>query len=96
MDDAEVSKWFAQNALHNWNATVPEGTAVRYYPISGEDSFVETVTRSEAWMLGSGEPVVLIKGRTGGVSILHCRVQPGPREVAPTAEQVPESNEEET
>ena len=35
------------------------GTAFRYYPVAGRADFTETRTRSEAWTLGGGEPVVL-------------------------------------
>jgi hypothetical protein len=38
------------------------GTAFRYYPVAGCADFTETRTRSEAWTLGGGEPVVLIEG----------------------------------
>lgn len=55
----------------SFNQLFPVGTAVRYYPVAGRSEFIETQTRSECWSLGSGELVVLIKGRTGGVSIHH-------------------------
>lgn len=47
------------------------GTTFRYYPIAGDREFVETKTRSECWELGDGHPVVLIQGKSGGVSIFH-------------------------
>jgi hypothetical protein len=47
------------------------GTSFRYYSIAGSKEFIETKTRSECWELGDGHPVVLIEGRTGGVSIHH-------------------------
>lgn len=47
------------------------GTPFRYYPITGLKDFVETKTRSEAWELGDGHPVVLVEGKAGGVSIYH-------------------------
>lgn len=72
--DRDHVRWSFENAMHNWNATVRPGTKVRYYPIGCEDAHIETVTRSEAWMLGDGTPVVLVSGRTGGVAISHCRV----------------------
>lgn len=42
-----------------FNAECPVGTAVRYYPVAGRSDYTETKTRSEAWNLGSGEPVVM-------------------------------------
>lgn len=50
-----------------FNKHVPVGTPVRYYPIIGGAEFIETRTRSEAWNLGHGEPVVKVTGTTGGV-----------------------------
>ena len=50
-----------------WNQRFPVGTPVRYHPIIGDHEFVESTTRSEAWELGHGAPVVKIDGRTGGV-----------------------------
>ena len=55
----------AFNELH------PVGTAFRYYPVAGQTEYERTETRSMAWELGDGHPVVLIKGRSGGVSIFH-------------------------
>ncbi|MDR2220993.1 MAG: hypothetical protein LBE24_10530 [Methylobacillus sp.] len=49
-----------------WNARYPIGTLVRYYPIIGEDKCIKSKTRSEAWELGHGAPVVLIDGSAGG------------------------------
>jgi len=57
-----------------WNQRHPVGTPVRYYPIMGEPEHVDTVTRSEAWELGHGQPVVKISGRTGGVCLQHIEV----------------------
>lgn len=62
-----------------WNETYPAGTPVRYWPILPPVDGcppVETVTRSEAWELGDGSPVVLVKGRTGGVHLSHLDVAP--------------------
>jgi NTP pyrophosphatase (non-canonical NTP hydrolase) len=38
-----------------FNALVPVGSAVRYYPLAGEPQHRDTKTRSEAWELGHGE-----------------------------------------
>lgn len=62
-----------------WNASVPIGTKVRYWPILppiASAPSVETTTRSEAWELGSGHPVVKIAGKAGGVHLSHLEVLP--------------------
>jgi hypothetical protein len=60
-----------------WNAAYPVGTAVRYWPIwPPVDGLppVDTKTRSEAWTLGSGDVVVLIEGKSGGVHLSHIEI----------------------
>ena len=52
-----------------WNQRFPVGTPVRYHPIIGDKEFITSKTRSEAWELGHGAPVVKIEGRTGGVAL---------------------------
>ena len=37
----------------------------------------ETATRSRAWALGHGEPVVSLEGRTGGYALERVRVREG-------------------
>lgn len=54
-----------------FNSLHPVGTRFRYYSVAGSKDFVETKTRSECWELGDGHPVVLVDGRSGGVSIFH-------------------------
>ncbi|NIR30240.1 MAG: hypothetical protein GWN84_13205 [Gammaproteobacteria bacterium] len=60
----------------DFNARVPVGTPVRYWPVRGWGHFFDTVTRSAAWALGDGEPVVEVEGVAGGVSIEYVRVLP--------------------
>ncbi len=50
-----------------WNERYPVGTPVRYHSIIGDPEFVASKTRSEAWNLGHGAPVVKIEGIHGGV-----------------------------
>jgi hypothetical protein len=58
-----------------WNMKFPVGTKVIYYPVKDiQDGAFESKTRSEAWTLGHGEPVVKIEGKTGGVILSHLRV----------------------
>ena len=57
-----------------WNTLHSIGTKVKYYPVKKRSDYRETTTRSEAWELGDGTPVVLIKGQAGGVSLAHLEV----------------------
>jgi hypothetical protein len=66
-------------AAEDWNAVYPVGTKVRYWPILPPIPSVpplDTVTRSEAWMLGHGAAVVSIVGKTGGVLLSHLEILP--------------------
>ena len=56
-----------------FNRSYPVGSRFEYFPLKSDPTFVETKTRSHAWALGSGDVVVLIEGRTGGVSVEHLR-----------------------
>lgn len=53
----------------SWNRRYPSGTPVRYFPVRGQSEHFDTQTRSDAWELASGHPVVLIEGRTGGIAL---------------------------
>jgi hypothetical protein len=68
----QIEKGHARAA--EFNAMHAVGTAVRYYPIAGEGDFIETRTRSPAWTLGHGAPVVSIEGKAGGFSLDHIQV----------------------
>jgi hypothetical protein len=57
-----------------WNEKYPMGTPVLYYPVRGDDFHRTTETRSEAWTLGHGDPVVKIVGQTGGVALWALRI----------------------
>lgn len=50
-----------------WNAKYPPGTPVRYTNGLGVSRM--TATRSKAWNLGHGEPVVMIDGASGGYAL---------------------------
>lgn len=56
---------------NEWNQKYPIGTKVRYFPIREGQEFKDTKTRSEAWELGHGALVVMIEGKSGGVSLDH-------------------------
>jgi len=61
--------------VENWNQRYPVGTKVIYWPVAGGSEYEESETRSKAWALGDGHPVVLIKGRSGGVSLMHLKIK---------------------
>lgn len=50
-------------SAREWNERYPEGT-----PVTFKDALTsfETTTRSPAWELGHGAPVVSLTGKTGG------------------------------
>ena len=53
----------AQELCERWNKLHPVGSAVTVTKDDG--SKLETTTRSEAWRLRSGTPVVLVDGSIG-------------------------------
>lgn len=54
----------AARLVAEWNAACPVGTAVT---VTRDDGTVEhTRTRSEAWQLANGDPLVLVEGISGG------------------------------
>jgi hypothetical protein len=61
-----------------WNKKYPVGTKIRYYPIKGipeyDHQYRESKTRSIAWTLGSGHPIVKIEGLAGGVHLDHLEI----------------------
>lgn len=60
-----------------WNEKHPIGTVVNAAPGPlPEDggAVLRTKTRSVAWTLGSGEPVVAVKGYPGGIALSHIEV----------------------
>jgi len=65
-----------QRMADQWNSKHPIGTPVRYRPSLLIESVphVDTVTRSEAWVLGDGSAVVAIKGLSGGVHLSHLEM----------------------
>lgn len=49
-----------------WNRLYSKGTPVFVCLSTNKDQGFSTKTRSEAWELGDGTPVVLVEGRIGG------------------------------
>lgn len=82
-----------------WNDRYPVGTPVTAYPDIRPEYAVEraakwgttpsevltltTHTRTPAWELGHGEPVVSVVGYAGGISLEHIDLRATP---APTSE----------
>lgn len=54
-----------------WNAAYPPGTPVYAWPGVLTDEPLDTRTRSVAWELGSGHPVVMVDGHAGGIHLTH-------------------------
>jgi site-specific DNA-methyltransferase (adenine-specific) len=73
----EVGTADVTHTAASWNEAHPVGTDCRYWPVYPPVPLVppvETTTRSEAWELGDGSPVVLVVGKTGGVALSHLEV----------------------
>ena len=67
----ETMKRRGTAVVENFNRQFTPNTPCFYQPTRGVDKWYPTRTRSEAWILGSGEPVVQIDGTSGCVSIGH-------------------------
>jgi hypothetical protein len=52
------------------------GTHVLAWPGSRDSAPLVTRTRSEVWTLGSGDRVVMVEGRAGGIALTHIDVLP--------------------
>jgi hypothetical protein len=67
-----------------FNALYPVGTPVVAYPTCrpefdaamAAEARLETVTRTPAWTLGHGAPVVSVEGYAGGICLTHIDVIP--------------------
>lgn len=60
-----------------WNQRHHIGTLVRYYPIlptRTDFTPIETATRSDAWDLQTGRPVIFLTGVDGWVSLFNLEV----------------------
>ena len=73
MEDRAEAERKAKRAelLAAW--THPEGTAVEYTDDLGVVH--ASRTRSKAWALGDGSPVVLLEGRTGGYCLSRVKLR---------------------
>jgi hypothetical protein len=68
--DPTISGW----AIHTWNQTTPPETPVAL--LEDDGSITDTKTRSEAWALGDGSPVVKVDGKAGGYSLWRIFLLP--------------------
>lgn len=57
-----------------FNSRFPVGTPVVAYPVTRNDESLITATRTPAWELGHGEPVVSVDGYAGGICLTHVDV----------------------
>ena len=76
-DDDRMSDFTLSRRASAFNAHCPVGTPVRYWPGALEGDGCWGHTRSEAWELPSGEPVVLVTGYAGGIALSHVLDHPG-------------------
>lgn len=62
-----------EKMVRKWNVQHRPGTPVKYWPTSGPHPCepIETLTQSEAEVGASGQPVVLLQGISGHVSLFH-------------------------
>lgn len=60
--------------VRQWNAAWPAGTDVKFWNLHGDPPVLAT-TRSEAWVSDGGQPVVLLHGKAGPVSLYHVLPQ---------------------
>lgn len=66
-----TEKLIDQLTADEWNEHYEVGTPVRYWPGAREGEGIRSVTRTPAWTLGSGDPVVSVKGYPGGIHLSH-------------------------
>lgn len=71
-DKAMEEAW---KRCREFNEQHPVGTPVTYHPRKGSnENTLATATRSKAWALPSGQAVVTVEGKTGGVLLEHIEV----------------------
>jgi hypothetical protein len=73
-----------QSEVERFNRNYPVGTPVRYWPTNDRrGGFVETTTRTEAYVLSGHTAVVFLAGRSGCVALTHVEPLAKPAEVSP-------------
>lgn len=61
-------------SAEEWNTRYPVGTQVLAFPGTREGRVLLTRTRSEAWAVASGTPVVSVEGYAGGIALTHIEI----------------------
>jgi len=64
----------AAAAAADFNKVTPPGTPVRFWPATRQVEPLISRTRGAAWAMPSGEAVVRVEGRTGGIALSHVEV----------------------
>jgi hypothetical protein len=64
----------AAEAAAAFNKKYPQGTPVLFWPGVRLNEPLKSRTRGEAWALPSGEAVVRVEGRAGGIALSHIEV----------------------
>jgi hypothetical protein len=59
-----------------FNSIYSIGTSVNYHPIIGQPEHIKTITRSEAYSLPNKEPVIMVVGKAGCVSLDAISIDP--------------------
>lgn len=81
-DRLEQAKAKGQQQADAWNSAHPVGTRVIAYPSVrpefdtklAEQTRLVTTTRTPAWILGHGTPVVSVHGKAGGIDLEHVDI----------------------
>ncbi|MEE8503966.1 MAG: hypothetical protein V3T26_05905 [candidate division NC10 bacterium] len=79
MSEAPWNEPTAEWAVEVWNASVSQGAAVLL--IDDDGVIHATRTRSQAWLLPSGSPLVKVEGRTGGYSLFRIWLVQPPKSI---------------
>lgn len=66
----------AAAAAEDFNKLHRTGTPVQFWPGTRAAEPLTSRTRGEAWALPSGDAVVRVEGRTGGIALSHIEVIP--------------------
>ncbi|OUR62030.1 hypothetical protein A9Q74_06160 [Colwellia sp. 39_35_sub15_T18] len=61
-------------SLVEFGEKFPIGTKVKYFPLATNSYFEESEIASEPWLLGHGEVVVKLKGKSGCYGTEHIEL----------------------
>lgn len=70
-EPGEAASATPEDPLDAFNRDNPVGSPVIAWPRTHDDPPQITVTRSVAWALGDGTPVVAVEGHSGGIALNH-------------------------